>query len=163
MKALHLLAATGLFTVCNGCPGLYPENTAFNFSRDFFVKKVNVTMRLSDIVNRDDYGPIEDLIEEQRKHYERFDGWSDFNDQALVAKTFDGICFMTFAATGSGSENPLGLVLSEFVIGIEKSLCRYQMLTRDLRFISPLVLHSCRSGRSLSLLSAKGEAGLSLH
>lgn len=88
----------------DNCPTLYPKNIAFNLSKEFLINKVNVSMQLSDIVNRDIYGPIEDLVEEQRKIYERFDGFSDFNDQALVAKTKDAqVCFVTFQGTDSGN------------------------------------------------------------
>lgn len=68
------------------------------------VNKVKVVMELSDMVNREEYGDIEDLVEDQRNIFERFDGFSDYNDQSLVAKTKDtNICFATFQSTDPGN------------------------------------------------------------
>ena len=70
------------------------------------IQKVNVTRTLASVVSREHSGAnIEDLIEEQRKIYERFDGFSDVNDQALVAKTKDTqTCFATFQSVVNTGE-----------------------------------------------------------
>ena len=87
-----------------GCPAVYPKNAAFNLTEEFMVNKVKVVMELSDMVNREEYGDIEDLVEDQRNIFERFDGFSDYNDQSLVAKTKDtNICFATFQSTDPGN------------------------------------------------------------
>ena len=111
--ALPVVARLGMSH--NGCPGIYPDNIAFNFTKDFFLKKVNVTMRLSDLVNRENFG--QDVLAQEQDNYERFDGFSDPNDQAIVAKTMDGICFATFSATGgNGLMNFIGTALSKSFI-----------------------------------------------
>jgi hypothetical protein len=71
--------------------------------RIFFLKAQQV-MTLSDIVSREMSGQIEDQLEQQRQVYEFFDGWSDSNDQAVVAKTRDGnVCYAVFQATEDGN------------------------------------------------------------
>ena len=91
-----------------GCEPLYPPptNIVFNITKDFFIHKVNVTRTLASVVSREHSGkPIDDLIEEQRQIYELFDGFSDINDQALVAKTKDTqTCFATFQSTVNTGE-----------------------------------------------------------
>lgn len=108
-----------------GCGPIYPNpNTiAFNLTEDFMIKKVNVTRTLSSVVSREHSGQdIEDLIEEQRQIYELFDGFSDCNDQALIAKTKDTkTCFVTFqSVVNTGTlEN-----LVPYLLGKEAKKCR---------------------------------------
>ncbi|CAB9499080.1 expressed unknown protein [Seminavis robusta] len=84
------------------CPSIYPDpsDTKLLLSKDFFVKYVNQSVYLADIIKAEDYGPIEDLLPELREMYERADVFSDFDDQALIVKTKDTkMCFASFQAT----------------------------------------------------------------
>lgn len=90
------------------CPGLYPEESKIQLSltEDFLIQKVNVTKELSTVVSWEHAGkPIDELEDEKRLIYERFDGFTNgCNDQALVAKTQPqdgGICFATFQSTAN--------------------------------------------------------------
>lgn len=89
------------------CPP-YPSNIVLNLTEAFMIR-AKVVLDLATVVNSEVSGPIEDLIEEQRKIYERFDGFSNgINDQALVAKTKDTqTCFATFQSVNC--INPLGM------------------------------------------------------
>jgi len=83
------------------CPAIDPDPSTvkLSLSEDFF-KRARVMLELAFVVESDQVGPIEDQIEKQREIYERFDGWSDCDDQALVAKTKDtGTCFAIFQGT----------------------------------------------------------------
>ena len=70
--------------------------------------RAKVVIDLAKVINSEVSGPIEDIIEEQRKIYELFDGWGDgINDQACVAKTKDTqTCFAAFQA--ADCQNPFG-------------------------------------------------------
>jgi hypothetical protein len=84
------------------CPQI-PDLDFLLLPKIFFLKAQQV-MKLSGIVNREMSGPIEDQIEQQSEVFEFFDGWSDINDQAVVAKTRDkGICYAVFQATEDGN------------------------------------------------------------
>ena len=108
-------AAARLGRTQQGCPGLYPKNIAYNFTKDFFLRKINATARLSALVNAANCGP-----DGTANDYERFDCFTDPNDLALVAKTFDGVCVATFSATGStGLMNTIGGLLSELSNDVE--------------------------------------------
>jgi hypothetical protein len=90
------------------CPALYPAKEDIVLELDkAFITRMKTTIDLAGLVYRSDSGPIEDIIEEQRKNFEFFDGWSDFNDQALVAKPFNtSACWAVFQSTEG--INPLG-------------------------------------------------------
>lgn len=80
-----------------------PDRDFLLLPRSFFLKAQQV-MTLSDIVSREMTGPIDDQIEQHRQVYEFFDGWTDINDQAVVAKTRDrSICYAVFQATEDGN------------------------------------------------------------
>ena len=81
------------------CPAMDPDpNTLRLTLSQVFLMRAKVVIDLAIIIN--DSGPLEDQIPIQRKIFERFDGWSDINDQAIVAKTNDTqTCFAIFQAT----------------------------------------------------------------
>jgi hypothetical protein len=114
----------------SGCPNIDPDPSTVRFylDKDFWIKYVNQSLFLAFIIGAEDNGPIEDLVPELRKVYERFDGFSDFDDQALVAKTNDtNICFAAFQATDRGDRSPLGW-LAYFSGKEEGSAITYQNL-----------------------------------
>jgi hypothetical protein len=90
------------------CP-IYPENIAFNISREFFIQKVNVSIALSQLFNKREIGEMGD-------NFASFDVFQDYNDHALVVKTFDGICFGAFSATNGGADSFLAYALSKLVL-----------------------------------------------
>ncbi|CAB9505733.1 expressed unknown protein [Seminavis robusta] len=88
----------------SSCRAASEQDAELLLSKEFMIHKVHVATHLSDIVNREEYGRIEDMIDEQRKVFERFDGFHDYNDQSLVAKTKDTqTCFVTFQSTDPGN------------------------------------------------------------
>ena len=91
-----------------GCLYPNPNSIVLNLTEPF-MRRAKVVIDLAKVVNSEVSGPIEDIIDEQRKLYERFDGWSDgINDQALVAKTNDTkTCFAAFQAVDC--QNPFGM------------------------------------------------------
>lgn len=86
--------------ILNPCPTSYPASTSFNLT-ETFIRQANEAYKLITLVTIGDAGTkIENLVEESRKIYPIFNGWSDYNDQALVAKTKDtGICYGVFMGT----------------------------------------------------------------
>ena len=99
------------------CPALYPDedDVVLTLSEDFMKQKVKRMIDFATLVHSGVQGrPIEDLIDEQRPNYERFDGWSDIDDQALVAKTKDTqICFAAFQSVIA--LNPFGTYDNSYV------------------------------------------------
>jgi hypothetical protein len=111
-----------------GCPSVGPDPTAVRFylDKDFWIKYVNQSLFLASIIAAEENGPIEDLVPKLRETYERFDGFSDFDDQALVAKTKDTqICFASFQATDSGDGSLLGWLA--YISGTDEGLARTRL------------------------------------
>ncbi|CAB9526509.1 expressed unknown protein [Seminavis robusta] len=84
------------------CPA-YPDLVFLMIPKNMMLKLQEI-MKLAKLVSREESGPIGDLIEEQRLVYDFFDGWTDPDDQAVVAKTKDRpICYAVFEATQEGN------------------------------------------------------------
>eukprot|EP00797_Seminavis_robusta_P018413 Sro275_g105870.2 (457) ;mRNA; f:76599-78336 len=80
------------------CPS-YPTRIDFNLTQEFIRDAVQA-FEFIKLVFREEMGPIEGMLDRQRQFYASFNGWSDWNDQALVAKTRDtNVCFAVFMAT----------------------------------------------------------------
>lgn len=80
------------------CPS-YPSTIAFNFT-EADVQSLHTACVLNMLVNRCESGGMRKIIKNQQENYERFDGWADINDRALVAKTKDTrICYASIMGT----------------------------------------------------------------
>ena len=92
----------------NKCPTLPTTKVLMNFSKEF-VDTATEAMQLNIWASESVSGPIELLIEDLQKFYDFFEGFSDVDDQVVVAKPFDqDICYGVFAPTHLA--NPLDLV-----------------------------------------------------
>ena len=88
------------------CPLAPPVTINFTLS-EWEMTLIYDASRLCLLIYPDFSGPMtSSKIEQLRHNYTRFDAWSDWNDQAVVAKTStNGICHASFA--GSSCWNPL--------------------------------------------------------
>ena len=80
------------------CPSLYPTDVEFMLTKEF-MEKVGEVMSLATIIQISENGPIKDHVDDLRKIYERFDGWTSKHeeDQTCVAKSKDSqTCFAIF-------------------------------------------------------------------
>ncbi|CAB9515266.1 expressed unknown protein [Seminavis robusta] len=125
------------------CPSVYPDPSEIKLllSKEFFVNYVNQSLYISDIIKAQDYGPIEDLVPELEKVYERVDAFSDIDDQALIVKTKDTqLCFAAFQASDRGDrmvEGWIGYILDQwhninpFTYKIKGTDCKIRQGTFD--------------------------------
>ncbi|CAB9520157.1 expressed unknown protein [Seminavis robusta] len=109
----------------DNCPALYPapEDIVLSLTKPF-MRRANYTLGLSTLANRGVSGPIEDNIEEQRKLWEFFDGWSDIDDQTVVAKPFDmDVCFAVFSSVQGINPFDQWQNINPFTIQIPNTNC----------------------------------------
>ena len=87
------------------CP-VYPPDIKLNLTRAD-VQMIYNAHELNILVTRTASGRIKKVVEDQKDnpYYERFEGWGDINDQALVAKVAaDSTCYISIM--GSEAFNP---------------------------------------------------------
>lgn len=84
------------------------------FSQDY-VTLLWEAFKVSFMVTRSEFGWISNVEEQFSRRYDTLKGFADFNDQALVAKTNDGVCYAAFM--GTQAANPLDQIQNVNLFG----------------------------------------------